>query len=432
MRITKNTFLLNRFILFKQCTLLEGVVIILYCVRMFAAAWLAFDYPNHPIFQFVVSWLGKFAIVFAVIYLLGEQKHIKASNARLSILPLIYTGLIVFRSEDLSYFTSNAVIILSIIIFILLDDRVKEQIVVLFYTLVLVSIFVSIIAYILVVLNLASNVVSYYGASTSNYYYQFGPLAILNSEGLYRMCGPFNEGGNLGTTCAFLYAIFDKKNTIQEKVLLIIGIVLSFSLAGWILLLLYWTCDLITKKKFKGIFPLAFLLAAFLLLPYIDFGNEQINTFAQRFAISSEGLKGDNRTWYGFDEQYDSIVNSPLKWWGAGTGFERADSSTYKSYIIMFGYLGTALLAIPWLIACMKRSKKNIQGFLFVFIFFVSLYQRPAPLVSLFGYMIMFGGLEYIGDRYYEWIENDKDLYMNIAGKRGRIVGKNSSSDSWI
>ena len=432
MRITKNTFLLNRLILFKQCTLLECVVIILYCVRMFAAAWLAFDYPDHPVFQFVVSWLGKFAIVFAVIYLLGEQKHIKVSNVRLCILPLIYVALIVFRSEDLSYFTSNAVIILSIIIFLFLDDRIKEKIVVLFYALVLISIFISIFAYIMVLLNLASNIVSYYGANTSNYYYQFGPLAILNSEGLYRMCGPFNEGGNLGTTCAFLYAIFDKKNTIQEKVLLIVGITLSFSMAGWILLILYWTCDLITKKKFKGIFLLALILVAFLLLPYIDFGNEQINAFAQRFAVSSEGLKGDNRTWYGFDEQYDSIVNSPQKWWGAGTGYERADSSTYKSYIIMFGFLGTVLLAIPWVFACMKRSKKNIQCFLFVFIFFVSLYQRPAPLVSLFGYMIMFGGLEYIEDRYFEWIQYDKDLYMNTVRKRGRMVGKSNSSDSWI
>jgi hypothetical protein len=399
---------------------------------MFAAAWLAFDYPDHPAFQFIVSWLGKFAIVFAVIYLLGEQKHIKVSNVRLCILPLIYVTLIVFRSEDLSYFTSNAVIILSIIIFLFLDDRMKEKIVVLFYALVLISIFVSIFAYILVFLNLASKVVSYYSESTLHYYYQFGPLAILNSEGLYRMCGPFNEGGNLGTTCAFLYAIFDKKNTIQEKALLIIGIALSFSLAGWILLVLYWICNLITKKRLKSIVSLAFILLAFLLLPYIDFGNEQMNAFAQRFAVNSEGLRGDNRTWYEFDEQYDSIVNSPQKWWGAGTGFEMVDSSTYKSYIIMFGYFGTAFLAIPLLTACIKKSKKNIQCFLYILIFFVSLYQRPAPLVSLFGYMILFGGLEYIDDRYSEWIYYEKDLYMNVTKKRGRIVGKSNSSDSWI
>ena len=88
------------------------------------------------------------------------------------------------------------------------------------------------------------------------------------------MCGPFNEGGNLGTICAFLYAIFDEKNTKIEKAILIVGILLSFSLAGWLLLLIYWLGDLISKKQLKSIIIITALIVAILILPTIDFGNE--------------------------------------------------------------------------------------------------------------------------------------------------------------
>ena len=105
------------------------------------------------------------------------------------------------------------------------------------YELVIISIVLSTFAYFYTLLGLPVKTVSYYTiAYKTHFYYQFGPLAILNSGGLLRMCGPFNEGGNLGTICAFLYAIFDEKNTKIEKAILIVGILLSFSLAGWLLL----------------------------------------------------------------------------------------------------------------------------------------------------------------------------------------------------
>ena len=97
----------------------------------------------------------------------------------------------------------------------------------------------------------------------------------------------------------------------------------------------------------KSTIPVTALIATILILPTIDFGNEYVNSFVQRFAITSDGLSGDNRTWEGFDQQYDSIVNSDRKWWGAGLDYKVADGSSYKSYIITYGYIGTLMLAMP-------------------------------------------------------------------------------------
>lgn len=347
--------LFKRYKTFEEVDLFTKIVIVLYCVRVLASAWLAFDIAGHKIFQFIISWTGKLALLVAIVYIFKVQKRITYKSLGLCILPTIYIILILLRDTNFAYFSYSIISILAVYLFLLLSDQLKRKIVELFYELVIISIVLSTFAYFYTLLGLPVKTVSYYTiAYKTHFYYQFGPLAILNSGGLLRMCGPFNEGGNLGTICAFLYAIFDEKNTKIEKAILIVGILLSFSLAGWLLLLIYWLGDLISKKQLKSIIIIAALIATILILPTIDFGNEYVNSFVQRFAITSDGLSGDNRTWEGFDQQYDSIVNSDRKWWGAGLDYKVADGSSYKSYIITYGYIGTLMLAMPWLFMCIK------------------------------------------------------------------------------
>lgn len=386
--------LFKRYKTFKAVGLFTKIVIVLYCIRVLASAWLAFDIAGHKIFQFVISWTGKLALLAATVYIIKVQKKITYKNLGLCVLPTIYIILILLHDNDFSYFSYSIISILAIYLFLVLSDQMKRKIVELFYEVVLISIVLSILAYFYTILGFPVKTVNYYTtAYKTHFYYQFGPLAILNSDGLLRMCGPFNEGGNLGTVCAFLYAIFGDKNTKVEKVILIVGIALSFSLAGWLLILVYWLGVLISKKQLKSGIIITILIVVVLILPTVDFGNEYVNSFVQRFTITSDGLNGDNRTWEGFDQQYDSIVKSDRKWWGAGLDYKIADGSSYKSYIIIYGYLGTLMLAIPWIFMCIKHGWKAKHAIIYIMLFFVSLYQRPAPITSLFGYAMMFGGL---------------------------------------
>ena len=398
--------LFKRYEIFEYSKLFSMMVIIFYCIRVLASGWLAFDIEGHAIFQFIISISGKIAMGIALAYIICIQKKVTCKNMLLCLLPSIYIILILMREEQSDFFAYSIVSIIAIYIFLLLSDEIKIKIVQAFYIVVLISIVICTFAYIYVLLGFPAKVVSYYTETyITNYYYQFGPFAILSSDGLLRMCGLFNEGGNLGTTCAFLYAIFDKKNTKIEKIILIIGIALSFSLAGWILLLLYWMCDSPQKGKIRNMLFVVAIIVTVLAVPKIDFGNIYINTFVQRFTISSDGLSGDNRTWKGFDRQYDNTVTSGKKWWGQGLSYDLEDGSSYKSYIIIYGYLGTLILALPWLLACIVKSRRNKQSLIFILLFFASLYQRPAPITSLYGYAMMFGGLAIINMK---WNKEEK------------------------
>ena len=219
--------LFKRYKTFEEVDLFTKIVIVLYCVRVLASAWLAFDIAGHKIFQFIISLTGKLALLVAIVYIFKVQKRITYKSLGLCILPTIYIILILLRDTNFAYFSYSIISILAIYLFLLLSDQLKRKIVELFYELVLVSIVLSTFAYFYTLLGLPVKTVSYYTiAYKTHFYYQFGPLAILNSGGLLRMCGPFNEGGNLGTICAFLYAIFDEKNTKIATIKAVIIIIL--------------------------------------------------------------------------------------------------------------------------------------------------------------------------------------------------------------
>ena len=375
---------------------LSRIVIFFYGIRVLASAWLAFDISSHPLFQLIVATCGKVALISAILYIVIVQKNITKQNALLCVLPSIYVFLIILEDKSLGYFMYAIVSILAIYIFLLLNNDIKKRILNFFYYTVIVSIIVCFVMYIMVLSSIPLPTCAYYTLSDTYlgmYYYQLGPFAVLNSGGLLRMCGIFNEGGNLGTICAFLYAIYHNRSSKIEKIILISGIVLSFSLAGYLLLFVYWMIYYIGKKQLKGSMVCLAIVLVLLVLPNIDFGNPYINTFVQRFSITSEGLAGDNRTWSVFDAQYESIVNSTAKWWGVGLTAEIADGSSYKSIIMQFGYIGFYLLLLPWIFYGIRYAGKNWDALSYMIVFFVSLYQRPAPLTSLFGYAFFFVGL---------------------------------------
>ena len=68
--------LFKRYKTFEEVDLFTKIVIVLYCVRVLASAWLAFDIAGHKIFQFIISWTGKLALLVAIVYIFKVQKRI--------------------------------------------------------------------------------------------------------------------------------------------------------------------------------------------------------------------------------------------------------------------------------------------------------------------------------------------------------------------
>ena len=86
--------LFKRYKTFEEVDLFTKIVIVLYCVRVLASAWLAFDIAGHKIFQFIISWTGKLALLVAIVYIFKVQKRITYKSLGLCILPTIYIILI--------------------------------------------------------------------------------------------------------------------------------------------------------------------------------------------------------------------------------------------------------------------------------------------------------------------------------------------------
>ena len=134
------------------------------------------------------------------------------------------------------------------------------------------------------------------------------------------------------------------------------------------------------------------------LLPNIYTGNPTIDRFIQRMTITDEGLAGDNRTTDELEYVFDDVVkNKPL--FGYGEGYLKTQNlkggvSSYKTYIIQYGFVGCILLWGSLLLAALYKNK-NYLSIIYIIAFFVNIYQRP-NIMTLQYQILLFGGLAFI------------------------------------
>lgn len=256
----------------------------------------------------------------------------------------------------------------------------------------------------------------------SSAYYRHYPFAVQFSSNIpaydvlysLRMCGMFDEAGALGTNCALILVAnrFEIKNW-YNKVLLTAG-VLSFSLAFFMLVAIYFIVINLFNVKKKSAASLAFVSILYFIFINVPIHMEQLAKIQDRIQITSNGLAGDNRTNPAYDRLFDSFLNSQStsdKLLGMGEGAigsvqqeELIDGSSYKSVIYDYGYLGFSV-GIAWIIITAiiigKTRKVHIMHIVaLIVVFLANLYQRPS--LFYFGYIMTF-----LGGLYYE--KNDRD-----------------------
>ena len=69
---------------------------------------------------------------------------------------------------------------------------------------------------------------------------------------------------------------------------------------------------------------------------------------------------------------------------------------SYKQYLVWFGYIGAGLLALLWFVNTFLYSYKDKDCLIFILLFMLSIYQRPAAIIQIFGYIVLFGGMSWI------------------------------------
>lgn len=203
--------------------------------------------------------------------------------------------------------------------------------------------------------------------------------------GMTRFYSIFLEPGYLTLGVAPLLFIY--KYDVKNKyiLLLLLSQLLSFSLAG--LILLFWGffyCTLCGKeegklKKMMG--GILLLLLGFIAL-YNLFGYEYFyNTIFSRLIIENGTLSGDDRSSLYLDSVYDSMMKTSSLWTGTyfDVSFSEKGVSGYKLFAVQNGIIGVIIVVFAYLsLISFKKIRFNyLTGF--VILCLLLLYQNSYP-----------------------------------------------------
>ena len=355
------------------------------------------------IFKILLYTFTGLDIILIIFPILKYKKTILIKDLFQTIPMIIFIIISSFHTYDGSISFSGFLFSLLWIIFALAPDNIKKRTFIYFKNAFIIICIAGIICYLSYDLNLflPYKVVNYYNnnAIVENYIdYKFIFLYRASSSiSLVRLCGICNEPGYFGTICALILCASSLNLKKKSNIIILIAGFLTFSLAFIITLVIYL---LLKYLKDVRTVILTVLLTCFylFLLPNIYTGNPTIDRFIQRMTITDEGLAGDNRTTdeleYVFD---DAVKNKPL--FGYGEGYLKTQNlkggvSSYKTYIIQYGFVGCILLWGSLLLAALYKNK-NYLSIIYIIAFFVNIYQRP-NIMTLQYQILLFGGLAFI------------------------------------
>ena len=191
----------------------------------------------------------------------------------------------------------------------------------------------------------------------SNYIFFIKPFYNLYQ---FRYNAFFLEPGHLAISTIFFIAANDFRITQNRYLqILVVGIIASFSLAGYLLLVIGWC--LLRMKHTKNFILIALALSGtYLISQTWNSGNNLINELIiSRLELNEEtGIEGNNRT----NDRTDSMFKNLLQSDTLLTGLPNAENlrifgAGYKKYLLINGLISAILIfSLYWLL---KNSSCN-------------------------------------------------------------------------
>lgn len=365
-----------------------------------------------------------FALLFLVLFLIKYSKRIKVQRIDkiLAIGTIICALVLVGLSggvENTHILSMAWVPYLVVASYMLLPSDIKVKTYNLYFFIFSITLILPIIYYILLkggikipftILEPQETIKVMRGFYYKNYFLAVQRTHRYDLLSELKMCGIFDESGRLGTLSA-LFLISDHlriKDRWQNILCLVAG-VFSFSLAFYIIIVIYYLGMCVFNRKIKNLFIIFLVFIFYLIFINIDFQDSTLQNLQNRFSITDEGLAGDNRT----NDQFDKLIqdfneNSNIYQllFGNGDGAiaeiqsnKNIDGSSYKCFIYNYGYLGFSFIII-WLILysllkCDKIKSKEAKAHIFslTLAYLLNIYQRPTSFNL--GYMlILLGAVE--------------------------------------
>lgn len=221
------------------------------------------------------------------------------------------------------------------------------------------------------------------------YEYSVYPFLVQDNEYtsillLKRFHGYYDEPGVVGTISAVLLISsgYNLKRLINVPIF--IAGVLSFSLAFLIASVVYIVVFCPLKYK---IFIVIFIFVSLSL----SYNNDALDHHILKRVTFEEGrMVGDNRTIPGFDEWYEKFKESDKFY--CGIGWQNAKDmnrggSSYKELIVAYGIVAFIFYIGMIVLFALYHLKLRKDLFIYFYLFFLVIYQRPGVLVYIYMFL---------------------------------------------
>lgn len=228
---------------------------------------------------------------------------------------------------------------------------------------------------------------------------------LLDNWNRFRVCGTFDEPGRVGTMCA-LFLASEKYNLkkLSNKIIMLGGI-LSLSVAFYLMMLIYFILDFLFGKNKKRAYILIAILIAVVAFKNIHFDNVALTRLQDRLTFTSGTFVANNRTNETFTDFMDAFFHdgdilSILLGRGSGstnrvmTDLNNGYSSSFLALIYDFGVVGFSLIVIWPIFFWVKNRRLNNHSsiaLILLILNLLNLYQRPSAFSPAYLYPFIGG-----------------------------------------
>lgn len=252
----------------------------------------------------------------------------------------------------------------------------------------------------------------------ANFYFFILPIRFYSLDFL-RFSSVFTEPGHLGMMCALYLYVNEYEVKKWYNMVMLIALLLSFSFAAYVLLLLGWMIYIWCKRKniksaIISVLVVLFCSCSLELYTSDNFSSGIVSTLIlNRMEYDEErGISGNNRNDEKFMAYYESFSNTEDYFFGIGKEkysllFDSTQNSSYKTFILQYGIIGTGIFISIFLSLICCRPSRMAWGLFLLFL--LSFLQRPYWYWSAQSFMFIVS----VAIFYYE-----RSMKMNKASLR--------------
>ena len=374
-----------------------GIVIIILVIGMSPAAFVSNNYSK--IMAIMLASAQIMVLPLLILTIMNYKFH--RELLMLCVLPVVFFFMKNMNSLYDKIVYSYALLLL--IMYLLVNDTLKSKWMKMFYYVFIVLGIISVALIILYILKIdfIFQKVPYYSGDIRASYMKCGPFAIyIYDDGAPRLCGVFNEPGLLGTIAGFLYVMSYNKNSLKEKIILLVIGLFSVSTAFFVLVLLFhgmlfWIQD--RKNMFKTI-CFVLVVSIFVICIYKSEHNVlDIEYYLRRILKLKEALAQRNANPM-FKSAFDEFKHSSHLFLGMGYGSTNGFGYVgAMGFVYQFGIIPTTLYIFMFFAFGYMACKGEKYAYLYMIIFLISFIQRAA-IDNIYAYFMYFGGLAWMTD----------------------------------